>query len=146
MVTRHCLRWKCVAVACFATALLGASGSSAQEPIASFVAPPRSIADVTSLLDREQPDPAQIGKMLADADATIPSGLAPDRLFAALEQRAIARVQAGRTREAISDFEQAAVVGKDKIEPSIFARVRLALVINYRHIGDFKTSLDQCVT
>jgi hypothetical protein len=125
--------------------LLSVSSGRAQESRTAFVAPPRTIADVTALLDQEQPDPAKIAKLRADADAAIPPSLPPERLFAAYEQRALARAHLGRTREAISDFERAAAVGKGKIDPGVFARVRMALVNRYRQIGDYKTSFDHCL-
>src|SRR5580658_10175346 len=37
-----------------------------------FVAPPRTIADVAAILDSEKPDPAKIAKRKADADAAPP--------------------------------------------------------------------------
>ena len=44
----------------------------AQAP--TFVAPPRTIADITAILDREKPDPAAIAKLKADAHKTPPTG------------------------------------------------------------------------
>src|ERR1700676_5468149 len=35
---------------------------------AGFVAPPRTIADITAVLDNEKPDPATLAKLKADAD------------------------------------------------------------------------------
>ena len=138
-------RWSS-AIVC-SIVLVGQAGSDgrAQQPDTRFVAPPRTIADVTALLDQERPDPAKIGKLRADADAVIPPSLPPERLFAAYEQRALARSHLGRTREAISDFERAAAAGKEKIEPGVFARVRMSLIQRYKQVGDYKRSLDQCL-
>ena len=143
MVIRLSSRYAYMIVLAFVAG--GTAGSFAQEPRPDFVAPPRSIADVAALLDQEQPDPAKIGKLRADADAAMPAELPPERLFAAYEQRGIARGHLGRSPEAIPDFEQAVAVGKGKIEPVIFARVRQALAIRHLQLGDPKTSLAQLV-
>jgi len=45
-----------------------------------FVAPPRTIADITAILDSEKPDPQKIEKIRVAADAHPPSGLARDKL------------------------------------------------------------------
>jgi hypothetical protein len=37
----------------------------------SFVAPPRTTADITAILDQEKPDPAKAVKVRDDADATL---------------------------------------------------------------------------
>ena len=39
---------------------------------ATFVAPPRTITDITAILDSEKPDPAKIGASKAEADAADP--------------------------------------------------------------------------
>src|SRR5215469_8023910 len=45
-----------------------------------LVAPPRSASDVTEILDRQKPDPAQIEKVAAQAEAEPPAGLQPQGL------------------------------------------------------------------
>src|SRR5262245_32413313 len=44
-------------------------------PPAGFVAPPRTITDITSVLDNEKPDPATSSKLKADADSEPVKGL-----------------------------------------------------------------------
>ena len=46
-----------------------------QAPAATFVAPPRTISDITAVLDSERPDPAKINELRAKADAQPPAGL-----------------------------------------------------------------------
>ena len=53
--------------------------SAAAAP-AAFVAPPRTIADITAILDSEKPDPAKIEKIRAAADANPPAGASRDEL------------------------------------------------------------------
>ena len=99
---------------------------------------------VTALLDKEQPDPAKISRLRADADAAVSPGQPLDQLFAAYERRAIARRHLGRTHEAIADLEQAVAIGKGKVTAQAFARVRIGLVARYRGIefsGDPKSRL-----
>src|SRR6516162_11771404 len=77
-----------------------------------FVAPPRSTADITAVLDQEKPDPAKAAKIRGDADATPPSSLNDDRGLAQFYfARAQARAGLGRNVEAIADCEQAIVHG-----------------------------------
>ena len=40
-----------------------------------FVAPPRTIADITEILDKEKPDPAKLAKLKGDADKPPPQGV-----------------------------------------------------------------------
>ena len=53
--------------------LLLPQSASAQAPAPTFVAPPRSIADITAILDQEKPDPAKRAKREADANAEPPA-------------------------------------------------------------------------
>ena len=64
----------------FASALPWLSTAAlAQTPAPSFVAPPRTIADITAILDQEKPDPKVAAKLRAEADATPPAGASADR-------------------------------------------------------------------
>ena len=47
-----------------------AAPDAALEIRTTFVAPPRTIADIAAILDREKPDEAQIAKRKATADAS----------------------------------------------------------------------------
>src|SRR6516164_6177258 len=77
-----------------------------------FVAPPRTTADITAILDQEKPDPAKPAKVRGDADATPPPSLNDDRGLAQFYfARAQARAGLGRNVEAIADCEQAIVHG-----------------------------------
>jgi|SRR6516165_6741401 len=77
-----------------------------------FVAPPRSTADITAVLDQEKPDPAKAAKIRGDADATPPSSLNDNRGLAQFYfARAQARAGLGRNVEAIADCEKAIVHG-----------------------------------
>src|ERR1700731_162803 len=71
---------------------------------AGFVAPPRTIADITAVLDNEKPDPAMLAKLKADADSQPgkQSSLADFYL-----DRGTARSLIGRNAEALADGEKA---------------------------------------
>lgn len=123
-MTRHAPRGiHLVVVSAAALALLAGGAGEAQELRTAFVPPPRTIADVTAILDQEKPDAEKIAKMHSDADAAVPAGLGPAPLITFLEQRARARANLGRVREAVSDMEQAIKAGKGNVEPRVLARL-----------------------
>ena len=105
----------------------------ARSPGPELVAPPRSISDITAILDREKPDPAKRAKAQADADATAP---APGReLGAFLHRRCDARAAIGRVNDAIADCEKALTLVDDDAE---LYRIHQRLEGQYRQNGDYK--------
>jgi hypothetical protein len=82
--------------------------STALAQRAGFVAPPRTIADITAILDQEKPDPAKRAKEEADADAEPPAHANSAKLRDFYFNRAQARSSLGRLAEAIADCERAA--------------------------------------
>src|SRR6202790_1042795 len=78
----------------------------ASDAKASLVAPPRTIADITAILDQQKPDLAEIAKLTARADAAVPSELKGADLGDFHYKRAQARVLLGRT-DALGDAELA---------------------------------------
>src|SRR5260221_2674190 len=79
---------------------------------AGFVAPPRTIADITAVLDNEKPDPATLAKLKADADAEPKKGTSQGDLADFYNDRALARSQLGRNAEAMVDGERALSAAK----------------------------------
>jgi hypothetical protein len=67
----------------------------------SFVAPPRTIADITAILDQEKPDPARIIKLRADADAQPAADAGTEILSKFYFDRARARLN-GKSRSSWS--------------------------------------------
>ena len=53
----------------------------AQKRAPPFVAPPRTIADITAILDQQKHDPKHLAKLRADAYAAPPAGLGRDALL-----------------------------------------------------------------
>ena len=118
--------------------------SAAQDkPI--FVAPPRTITDITSVLDQEKPKPDSIAKARAEADVEIPTTLPPLQQVTLLEERSRARIVFGRAQEAIADLERSIELGKGRTETPTLMRLRLALATQLRFSGLHKASFEQAV-
>lgn len=113
-----------------------ASGiAQTQDPV--LVAPPRSIADITAILDQEKPDPAKRAKREADANAE-PPAIQGEALGKFYFQRCQARAALGRANEAIADCEKAVSLGGDYGHH--VSRVQQFLETQYRHVGDYKSA------
>ena len=112
------------------------SQAPAQAP-AAFVAPPRSIADITAILDQEKPDPAKRAKREADANAEPPAAQG-EALGKFYFQRCQARAALGRAKDAIADCEKAVSLGGDY--GNHVSRVQQFLENQYRQVGDYKSA------
>jgi CHAT domain-containing protein len=106
----------------------------------SFVAPPRTIADITAILDSEKPDEAQIAKRKATADAS-PGGLTGPKLAEFLFDRASARALLARNKEALADGLQALDIAKHGMDLRFLARTRRLVALQYRATGDPKDAV-----
>ncbi|QOZ76075.1 hypothetical protein XH83_11835 [Bradyrhizobium sp. CCBAU 53351] len=107
-----------------------------------FVAPPRSIADITAVLDGDKPDEKMIAELKSDADAA-PSGKESRQDLAQLYfDRANARAQLGRLAEAISDSDKAVEVGRGAVGPQLLGRILQLQSLQYALAGDPKRSLE----
>jgi CHAT domain-containing protein len=89
-----------------ATAGKPSAAEIASDAAASLVAPPRTISDISAILDQQKPDPVQIAKLTAAADAAAPAGLKGADLADFYYKRAQARVLIGRS-DALDDAELA---------------------------------------
>jgi CHAT domain-containing protein len=85
-------------------ASIAATVAMAQAP--AFVAPPRSVSDITAILDQEKLDPARIQKLQAEAYAEPAAGLNDGALAAFYFDRAQARSELGRGLEAVADADE----------------------------------------
>ena len=88
----------------------------AQTP--AFVAPPRTIADITAILDQEKPDPAKLARQQALADARPPTGSDRDALIKFYHERAKHRAELGR-RDAIADIDMVIKLGQGREDREI---------------------------
>src|SRR5437763_8377336 len=72
-----------------------------------FVPPPRSIADITAVLDSDKPDPTKLARYTAQADAQPPAGASGSTLAKFYRDRAVAASQVGRAEQWIADGKEA---------------------------------------
>jgi CHAT domain-containing protein/tetratricopeptide (TPR) repeat protein len=72
-----------------------------------FVPPPRTIADITAVLDREKPDPAKVAERKRVADAEPTAGLSGLDLAHFYRDRAAAAGEIGRLQQSVSDSRKA---------------------------------------
>ena len=108
---------------------------------AAFVAPPRTIADITAILDKERPDPAKIAELKADADAAPPKGASASDLAQFYYDRGNARALLARNKEALADGLKALEVGKGAIEMRQVTRIRQFVGLQYMAAGDPKQAV-----
>jgi CHAT domain-containing protein len=85
-----------------ATAGKSSAAEIASDAVASLVAPPRTISDITAILEQQKPDPAAIGKLAATADASAPAGMKGADLADFYYKRAQTRALLGRA-DALDD-------------------------------------------
>jgi len=86
-----------------AALVLGLSAISPTAIAQTFVPPPRSIADVTAVLDSDKPDPTKLGRYAAQADAQPPAGASGSTLAKFYRDRAVAASQVGRAEQWIAE-------------------------------------------
>ncbi len=109
---------------------------------AAFAAPPRTIADITAILEQEKPDPAKIAKLKADAAAEPPKAASPAALAQFYYDRGNARAVLGRTREALADGEKALAVGKGALDQRHLSRLRQFVGIQHNALGEPKKAME----
>jgi CHAT domain-containing protein len=106
-----------------------------------FVAPPRTITDITAILDSEQPDPAKIAALKAEADATIPGNGARAALARAYYKRGIARTALGHLNDATDDANKALANGRGAVDANLLGRIEQFAGLQYSSSGDPKKAL-----
>ncbi|THD44330.1 MAG: hypothetical protein E7774_10635, partial [Bradyrhizobium sp.] len=107
-----------------------------------FVAPPRTIADVTAILDKEKPDEAVIAKRKAEADAPPPANLAGPQLAHFYFDRGATRAYLGRNQDALADGLQALALTGSSGDFSLRSRLLQFVELKYGAVGDFKRAMD----
>src|SRR6266404_6009326 len=78
-----------------------------------FVAPPRTIADITAILDQQKPDPAKVAANRAKADAEPPAGAGAAELARFYFNRGLAATELGRSKQRVADFREARRLGRE---------------------------------
>jgi CHAT domain-containing protein len=107
---------------------------------ASFVAPPRTIADIAAILDQEKPDPAKTTKRMTDADAAQPPSGGASDLAQFYFKRGQARAELGRIADAVADLEKA-LATNNELTGDLINRIRQTLVSYLRQAGEPKRAL-----
>ena len=107
-----------------------------------FVAPPRTIADITAILDSEKPDSKLLAELKADADSTPTGKESRADLAQFYFDRANARAQLGRLAESIADASKAIEIGRGVVEANMMGRMQQLLSLKYAAAGDPKRSLE----
>jgi tetratricopeptide (TPR) repeat protein len=120
-------------------AAIAPNGASSVHP--AFVPPPRTIADVTAILDGEKPDERKIAERRAAADAPPPARSSAAELAKFYYDRADARALLGRHKDAIADGLQAIAVEQGSIGDHWAKDVQGFIGDQYRELGDAKQAL-----
>ena len=115
------------------------AGAAPVQP--TFVAPPRTIADITAILDSEKPDQEKIAARKAAADAAPPSNASPTKLAQFYYDRGNARALLARSSEALADGLQALSVAKGGVEVRQLIRIEQFVGLEYRALGDARNSI-----
>src|ERR1043166_5471368 len=109
---------------------------------AGFVAPPRTIADITAILDSEKPDPARIAALKTAADASPPAGASGEKLARFYNERGNARSALGRLSDATADANKALEVGRGVVDMNLMGRFMQFAGLQYSAAGDPKRALE----
>ena len=108
---------------------------------AGFVAPPRTIADITAILDSEKPDPATLARLKASADNEPGKSISQADLAQFYVDRGAARSALGRNREALADGEKALVAALASGDGLFGNRTRQFIILQKLALGDIKGAL-----
>jgi CHAT domain-containing protein len=106
-----------------------------------FVAPPRTIADITAILDSEKPDPAKISALKAEAEAAVPRNGSRADLARAYYRRGTARAGLGRLNDATDDANKALENGRGAVDANLLGRLEQFAGLQYSSSGDPKNAL-----
>ena len=105
-----------------------------------FIPPPRTIANITAILDGEKPDEAQIAARKANADATQPNNLSAADLAQFYYDRGNARALLARNKEALADGLRALAAAKGTPDYRQSRRIEQFIALQYRALGDLKNA------
>ena len=118
--------------------IIAAVGSAVAQQ---FVAPPRTIADITAILDQEKPDPMRLSAARSRANEQPLPGLRPADAAKLYYHRCRANSAIAEYRNAIADCERAVQLGRGSVDVHEISRLRQGLAIQYNIIGEPKKAL-----
>jgi CHAT domain-containing protein len=131
-------RWHAAAALAAGLLLLSPLIAAAQ----SFVPPPRSIADITAVLESDKPDPAKLARYAAQADAQPPAGASGATLARFYRERAVAASQVGRAEQWITDGKEALRLYTEAHDDSGREAVLNELSAAEGAVGNYTASID----
>lgn len=109
----------------------------------SFVPPPRTVADITAILDRQKPDPAKRAASTARADSQPAAGLAPQDLADFHYQRGLAAFELGQAQQSLDDFKMAYEIGTAaNSAPARLTQYLQNIGFSYLALGDMKNGIE----
>lgn len=106
-----------------------------------FAPPPRSISDITAILDSEKPDLKRIAEVIRKADTQPPSAGTAEQLGRFYSDRSEARADLGRHFDAISDVEKALHYAQQMSDVNLKGIIRHFAAGLYSAAGDPKKAL-----
>jgi CHAT domain-containing protein len=106
-----------------------------------FKPPPRTIADITAILDQQKPDPAKADAARQAADAQPPAGADSRTLANVYFQRGLAAGELGRAAQAVDDLKEAVRLGREaKVAPQQFMTYLQRYGFAEQGAGNMKTA------
>ena len=109
---------------------------------AGFAAPPRTITDITAILDSEKPDLKTIEKLKAEAAANPTGKESREDLAQFYFDRGNARAQLGRLANSLADANKAIEVGRGAASPLMMGRLIALAAQQYSAAGDPKKAFE----
>ena len=107
-----------------------------------FVPPPRTITDITAVLDSEKPDPALLTQLRGEADDALPAEASNVELARFYYKRGSARSKLGRLNETIADAESAMSNARAAGDVHLLSRLEQFAGLQYGAAGDLKRALE----
>jgi CHAT domain-containing protein len=119
-------------------------GANTARPVAArgTLVAPRTIADITAILDQEKPDPVKIKRIQTEADAREPDKADPVARAHFYNRRALARAALGRGAEAVADGDRALDLAAGKVDQSVLNNFRFTVGLQHAVAGEPKLALD----
>ena len=114
---------------------------SRQRPARRIVAPPRTIADITAVLDDEKPDPATLAKLRDEAEAEPEKGLSISDLAEFYLDRGNARTKLARNADAIADAKKGLAI-PCAASRLMMGRLRVSCLAKQIAAGDLKAAVE----
>ncbi|MDR3466544.1 MAG: CHAT domain-containing protein [Xanthobacteraceae bacterium] len=115
---------------------------AARTAVAAFVAPPRSVADITAILDQQKPNPTEVAKLTVQAEAVPPHDAKPNDLADFYYNRAQARATLGRGRDALADAELAVKFGQGDDYTNVVSRYEQFLMRRLWDLGEYRRTAE----